>query len=222
MGNNLIIKVLNLKKNFKNEGADLCILNDINFEFNQGVGYAIQGISGVGKTTLINIMSGLDVPTSGSIFYDQHDIHESKNRTLVHNSIGLIFQESYLLHELTILENVMIQGLINKQTSGKPFALELLAMVQLQNKADKYPHQLSGGEQQRISIARALFNKPKILIADEPTAHLDKKNKQLVIDLLLNLKSKQNVGLIISTHDPLVAEVMDVKLEIQNGKLIEV
>lgn len=219
LSNNLRIKVVNLKKNFKSEGVDLCILNDMNFEFEQGVGYAIQGISGVGKTTLINIISGLDVPSAGSIFYDEYNIHEARNNKLPNNSIGLIFQESYLLNELTISENVMIKGLINKQANCGPLANELLEMVQLKNKSDKYPHQLSGGEQQRVSIARALFNKPKILIADEPTAHLDKENKKMVIDLLLNFKKDYNLGLIISTHDPMVAEAMDVKLEIQSGKL---
>jgi len=221
LGNNLTIKVLNLKKNFKNEDADLCILNNINFEFNQAISYAIQGISGVGKTTFINIISGLDVPTSGSIFYDQHDIHELHNTKFLHKYRGLIFQESYLLNELTIAENVMIKGLINKQADCGPWTLELLEMVRLASKANNYPHQLSGGEQQRIAIARALFNKPKILIADEPTAHLDKENKKMIIDLLLYFKKNHTIGLIISTHDPMVAEAMDIKLEIQNGKLLE-
>lgn len=222
LNNNLTIKIINLRKTFKNEDADLCILNDINFEFEQGLGYAIQGISGVGKTTLINIISGLDIPSGGSVSYNQFDGYEVQNNTLFHNYIGLILQESYLLNELTVIENIMIKGLINQQRNCEPLALELLEMVDLKSKCNKYPHQLSGGEQQRISIARALFNKPKILIADEPTAHLDKENKKMVIDLLLNFKKKYNLGLIVSTHDPMVAEAMDVKLEIQNSKLVEI
>lgn len=220
MDNSLTIKLVNLKKIFKSQNVDLCILNDINFEFKQGVSYGIQGISGVGKTTLLNIITGLDKPTDGSIFYNEHNIYQSKNHLLPQKNIGLIFQESHLLHELTVLENVMIKGLINKQLNCEPLANELLEMVQLKNKSDKYPHQLSGGEQQRVSIARALFNKPKILVADEPTAHLDKENKRIIIDLLLNFKENYNLGLIISTHDPLVAEAMDIKLEICNGKLL--
>lgn len=217
---NLLIKVHNLTKSYKTAEREIRILSDLNYVFNQSRSYAIQGVSGVGKTTLINIVAGLDTPTSGAVLYNEENIHTASS-SIAKNAVGLIFQEAHLLNELTVMENVMIKAFINRQTPSREEAVRLLEQINLAHKHNKYPHELSGGEQQRVSIARALFTKPKILIADEPTAHLDKENKKVILDLFLLFKNTYDVGLIISTHDSTVADAMDIKLEMQQGKVRE-
>lgn len=208
---NSLIKIINLNKIFKEGCKYITVLENINLEFYNNSSYAIKGISGSGKSTLLYLLAGLDKPTSGKIYFNSKDIDkftESEKQKYLNQDIGFIFQEPYLLKELTVIENVMLKGLINKLDFkiAKKQAQDLLNLVNLTTKINCYPALLSGGEQQRVAIARALFNKPKFLLADEPTAHLDPKNRETIINLLLDLQKKYSLGLIIATHDSYISE----------------
>lgn len=216
----------NITKAFSQNNEQSVIFNDSNATFKQGTSYAITGISGSGKSTLLSLLAGLDQPTSGSVLYNDISVTTliKKNpRHFFHETIGIIFQMPFLLKELNVLENVIIKGLV----AGTPLescqkqGLALLESVNLADKAHAMPAQLSGGEQQRASIARALFSKPQFLLADEPTAHLDAHNRTMILDVLDHYLKHENVGLIISTHDPFIAEKMQVHYEIRNNTLHE-
>ncbi len=212
----------NLYKNF-NQGVDVVkILERANFVFEQGCTYSITGISGVGKSTVLHLLSGLELPTSGTICFDGQDVNKfskDKKRDYLQNVIGLIFQYPYLLNELSVVENVMLKGLISGQDykSCHVFAVELLKRVGLESKADLFPVMLSGGQQHRVSLARALFSRPKFLIADEPTAHLDDLSKKAIVDLLLDCQQAWNMGLVIATHDPEVSSRMGTQVVISSS-----
>lgn len=214
------IKLENITKKFGN----YLVLDDINFEFKKGNAYALKGVSGTGKSTLINILSGIEFPTLGNIYYDKHNINTLKTdikRKILQESIGLIFQYPYLIKELTVLENVIIKSLIlnNKKENIKEYAIELIEKVGIIDKINKYPNELSGGEQQRVSLARALFTKPDFLIADEPTAHLDEKNKILVLNLLIELQQVHHMGLIITSHDEMITKKLPINIELHEKRL---
>lgn len=214
------IKLENITKKFGN----YLVLDDINFEFKKGNAYALKGVSGTGKSTLINILSGIEFPTLGTVYYDKHNINTIKTdikRKILQESIGLIFQYPYLIKELTVLENVIIKSLIlnNKKENIKDYAIELIEKVGIIDKINKYPNELSGGEQQRVSLARAIFTKPDFLIADEPTAHLDEKNKILVLNLLIELQQVHNMGLIITSHDEMITKKLPINIELHEKRL---
>lgn len=217
---NANIKIKNLSKSF----GDLAVLNNINFIFESEKSYAITGVSGSGKSTLLHLIAGFDAPTSGEVLFDGSDVNKFsliQKQLFLNNKIGFILQEPCLIQELSVLENVMLKGLISSQDykSASTRALEILSIVGLQDKVNSYPSQLSGGQQQRVSISRAIFNKPEFILADEPTANLDKDNALLIIDILLNLNKRYSTGLIISTHDFSIAQKMDVLLKLDSGKL---
>jgi lipoprotein-releasing system ATP-binding protein len=207
------------------QGADVVpVLNNISVLFESNHTYALMGISGTGKSTLLYLLAGLEEPTSGIIYFNSHDIRllgKKNKRDYLYDTIGLIFQFPYLLPELSVIENVMLKGLM----SGEPYrtaerkALDLLDRVGLADKARYAPGILSGGEQQRVAIVRALFNKPLFLLADEPTAHLDEKNRVIVLDILCSYQRQWSMGLLVATHDPLIAARMETTLELSHGSL---
>lgn len=220
-----ILRLDNMNKIFIQANVLNQVLYDINFQFDQKFSYAICGISGTGKSTFLNIISGLEVPSSGKVFFNNIDINilNQKDKNKLHlESFGIIFQYPYLLPELSVIENIMLKGLISGFSKYDCInrAQELLDYFSLGNKATFLPKSLSGGEQQRVAIARALFLKPSFLIADEPTAHLDSKNKNEILNLFIKLKKDWSMSLIIASHDPEVFNLMDVKLELLSGKLI--
>jgi lipoprotein-releasing system ATP-binding protein len=194
--------------------------------FTQGTRYAITGISGCGKSTLLHLLAGIDKPSSGHVYYNQHAIDtldaDKKNYFLNHD-IGLVFQYSYLIKELSVLENVMIKGLIAKMPyeECQKRARSLLHELGLSTKVSSLPTQLSGGQQQRVAIARALLNQPAFLIADEPTGNLDEKTGRELLALLLQLQKDWGLGLIISSHDEYVSEQMQERYELAQGKLVK-
>lgn len=211
----------NVTKIFKQHDQEsVVIFKHVTCSFAQGTSYAITGISGSGKSTLLSLLAGLDQQTGGSVFYNDIPVMtmvHQQPRTFYQDVVGIIFQMPFLLKELTVLENVIIKGLV----AGEPReqchkrGLDLLASVNCADKAHAMPAQLSGGEQQRVSIARALFSKPQFLLADEPTAHLDAQNRALIIDMLRDYQNHEKIGLIIATHDPFIAQRMDVVKEIR-------
>jgi len=213
-----------LKKYFKQGEKTLVVLDGINVRFQQGKTYAITGVSGTGKSTLLHLLAGIDEPTAGSIEIDGKDLlsfSPKEKEDFFNQDIGLVFQSSYLISELTVLENVVIPGMI----FGKSFslcserALYLLKELGVLEKAHSFPRELSGGQQQRVAIARALLNEPKFLLADEPTGNLDIKIGKEIVDLLLECSEKRSMGVIISSHDPYVAQSMGQKFKLENGNL---
>ncbi|MCL4360841.1 ABC transporter ATP-binding protein [Candidatus Dependentiae bacterium] len=218
------ISLINLTKKFIQTDKELKILNNVSYTFNHNKMYAIKGISGSGKSTLLFLIAGLDKPDSGQIMYDNQDINklkESEKNKILNQEIGLIFQYPYLIPELNVLENVVIKGLV----SGKNFdecyekGKMLLKQFNIEEKAFSSAMALSGGEQQRVALARALFNEPSFILADEPTAHLDRKNADDVINYLINYSKLHNIGLIVSSHDENIVNKMDVILELKDGGL---
>jgi len=214
----------NLEKKFIQADKTLHVLQGITNTFKQGATYAITGASGSGKSTLLHLLDGLDTPTSGSVLFNDQNLsalRASAKEKLLNSSLGFVFQFHYLINELTVLENIILMGLI----AGEPKKVcvkkgeELLEHVGLQDKANAHPYTLSGGEQQRVSILRALFNKPAFLLADEPTGNLDAKNAAQIVDFLFTCQKEWNLGVILCTHDHAVYNKMDHVLTLENGKL---
>ncbi len=218
------IEANNIYKEFYVKSQHENVLNGITIDFQQGQTYAITGVSGTGKSTLLHILAGLEEPTSGQVLLDGKNIFQFDNKSRNHflnKQVGLLFQQPYLIKELSVLENVMVPGLIAQKSfeECKKRAGQLLQQVGLEHKKEQLPMSLSGGQQQRVAFARALFNKPTFLLADEPTGNLDITTGKKMIELLLQLVVENNMGLIISSHDKYVAEQMEQIFVLQDGML---
>ena len=218
------IEAKHIRKEFYVKKQPEIVLQDVSAVFDQGSTYAIQGVSGTGKSTLLHILAGLEEPTDGHVFYNHENIFQLENKTrntILNTQVGLLFQQPYLIKELSVLENVMLPGLIAQQSLDvcKKRAEWLLNQVGLEYKKDQPPRTLSGGQQQRVALARALFNNPSFLLADEPTGNLDVETAKKMTELLLRLVGQNNMGLIVSTHDESVAEQMEKILVLRNGFL---
>lgn len=212
-------------KSYAQAGQNVLVLHDVTVTFEYGKTYAVTGVSGSGKSTMIHILAGLDLPTAGAVLLNGVEINQlsdAQKASFLNTSIGLAFQYPYLIKELSVLENVMIKGMI----AGTPKdicvkqAQDLLHQVGLSDRQDYYPGQLSGGQQQRVALARALMNNPSFLIADEPTANLDQQTGQMIIDLIVSIQREKGMGVIISSHDRYVTERMEQVLKLNNGLLI--
>jgi len=208
---NNILKIENLSKEYPLPQDVLRVFQGINFELQKGDLVAIMGVSGVGKTTLLNLLGILDEPTGGRIFLDGQDVlsKSDQERAEIRNKkIGFVFQFYHLLPEFTALENVgfplLIKGVEKKEAWKK--ASHLLNEVSLKEKAALRPNLLSGGEQQRVAIARALVNEPKLLLADEPTGNLDWKTGKKILELIRSLHQSKGLSSIIVTHNEKVAQ----------------
>lgn len=219
-----MIKLENLNKSFKKKNEKINIFENLNIEFNLGKMYAIIGESGAGKSTLIKILGLLDIYESGNYYIDDIKINNLDDSVLSKirmEKIGLIFQDYYLNPRLTAYENVLIATFINPNISKndrEDKVNELLRRFHLENRANHYPDELSGGEQQRICIARALINNPQYILADEPTGSLDLKNAKIVIDILNELV-KEGKCVILVTHDMNVAKSADAIYELKDHTL---
>ena len=202
------------------------ILNNISLQVEQGEAIAVVGPSGSGKSTLLNIMGALDKPTSGSVNFDGNNLAEMSENELAHirnMEIGFIFQLHHLLPQCTVLENVLIPTIPQiEKKSNEEFinrAKKLLEEVGLENHFDYFPAQLSGGEQQRVAVVRALINQPKMILADEPTGSLDQTSANNLGQILIDLNKAENVTLIVVTHSHDLAERMDTVYNLYNGRL---
>jgi putative ABC transport system ATP-binding protein len=205
------LETRNVCKSVTSGGYILEILKDINFSVKSGESVAILGASGAGKTTLLTLLAGLDVPTKGEIFLENHllsSLNEDERAALRLKSIGFVFQSFQLLPELTALENVClpleIQGYAIK--TAKQQALQCLSDVGLSSRVTHYPAELSGGEQQRVAIARAYVTNPKIIFADEITGNLDQQTGEKIIELFFEINQKYHTTLIMVTHDQRLSE----------------
>ena len=213
------MSLLELKNIYKIYG-DLHALDDVSLKVDNGEWVAIMGPSGSGKSTLMNIIGCMDKPTKGQVLLDGVDIasESDKNLTAIRrDKIGLIFQQFHLVNYLTAVENVMVSQYYHSIPDERE-ALEALDRVGLADRARHLPSQLSGGEQQRVCIARALINYPEIVLADEPTGNLDEANENIVLDIFRQLH-KEGTTLIVVTHDPEVAEVAQRTITLEYGKI---
>lgn len=221
----MVIKLKNISKKFVSGKSSTNALFDINLDIKEGQFIALVGPSGSGKSTLLNLIGGLDTPNEGSIFVGEKDISEYSDKELSkyrNNTIGFIFQEFHLEPFMTVLDNVLLPTYFNHPDKhDKIYAKKLIKEVELANKIDNKINELSGGQKQRTAIARALINKPKIILADEPTGNLDLKTGQTIIDLLKRLQKAHNITLVIATHDPLVAKAAEKIIEIRDGQIFK-
>ena len=219
---NNFLKLNNLSKKYK-KNKSLKVLNNINFKFEAGKVYSIIGPSGSGKSTLLNLLSLIDIPSSGFIEFNKKkiDIKSSIENDYVRSkNIGIIYQDKNLLPDFTALENVIMPNLLisNNKTKSKELAKKLIKKFNLTSRLSHYPSELSGGENQRIAIARALINEPNIILADEPTGSLDFENAKQIFKILFNLK-EQNRIIIFATHNRYFANMADCKIKMIGGKM---
>ncbi len=211
--------VLELKNIYKIYG-DLHALDGVDLKVEKGEWVSIMGPSGSGKSTLMNIIGCMDRPSEGQVILDGIDISKADNKGLTvirRDKIGLIFQQFHLVTYLNALENVMLAQYYHSIPDEKE-AMEALERVGLADRAKHLPSQLSGGEQQRVCVARALINQPEIILADEPTGNLDDRNEEIVVDLFRELH-KEGTTLVVVTHDPEVGEVAQRQIVLRNGKI---
>ena len=221
--NNPVISAVSLCKAYQIEDLEVPVLKDINLTIDAGQFVALSGPSGSGKTTLLNIISGIDKPTTGKILVFDQDLAEQNEDVLAEfrcNQIGFVFQSYNLVSTLTVAENIAFPMEWKRQPTKEieKRVQDLLEKLGLTHRANHFPAQLSGGEQQRVAFARALANNPPLLLADEPTGNLDTKNGQKIIEILQNLK-KEGKTIIASTHDTQIMQLADKKLCLDEGKL---
>lgn len=220
----MILEAKEIFKIYKGVNKDLTVLDNINFQVAKGETLSIVGPSGSGKTTLLGLCAGLDNPTSGLLTLAGAPISEmtENEKAEIRNlKVGFIFQNFQLLPTLTALENVMIPLELQGRAKGaRAKAIELLERVGLSGRHDHYPSQLSGGEQQRVSLARAFSNDPEILFADEPTGNLDEETGLIVENLLFDLNKEKQTTLVIVTHDLELANKTDRIIKLKGGKIV--
>lgn len=222
MNNENIIEIHNLKKSY--DKGKIKALNGIDLEIKKGEFVSIIGPSGSGKSTLLNMLGALDTADEGTINVAGVDLTKSRDLSQFRSKeIGFVFQLHNLIPNLTVLENVQIPMLETHLSSEKreERAMELLKSVQLEDKVNQRPTKLSGGQRQRVAIARALVNHPSIVLADEPTGSLDSKTGDIILDLLKDLHKKENVTLVMVTHEPYVANLAERSITVKDGKIIE-
>lgn len=219
-----ILSVANLSKVYQSGSRRLTVLDEVTFDIKAGEIISIVGPSGSGKTTLLGLCAGLDSGSTGSVVLDGNSLEklsEDQRAAVRNQSVGFIFQNFQLLPTLTALENVMVPLELKKRKDARKKAKELLDKVGLGNRGTHYPTQLSGGEQQRVSIARAFANEPKILFADEPTGNLDTETGEMIEKLIFDLNKEEGTTLVLVTHDLELAAKTQRIIHIKGGKVQE-
>lgn len=216
-----MIKISKVNKSF----GDLHVLKDIDLEVSQGEILSVVGASGAGKTTLLQILGTLDVPDSGSVLYDDVDVTRLSPKALAkfrNEHVGFVFQFHNLLPEFTALENICLPALIKGVSieEARQEARRLMQFLNVEQRADHRPAELSGGEQQRVAVARALINHPAVVLADEPSGNLDSKHAAELHQLFFDLRKQYNQTFVIVTHNEQLAEMADRKITMKDGKYI--
>lgn len=216
-----MIKIKDIYKTYGEKDNKVEVLKGIDLNINDGDFVVILGPSGSGKSTLLNIVSGLEKPDSGSVSYDDKVITKMNDKELTDfrkNNIGFIFQQYYLLQNLNVDKNVRMGADL---ISNKDYK-DIIKAVGLENKLDKYPYELSGGEQQRVSIARALAKKSKVLFLDEPTGALDEKTGRSILDYITKLQKEEKFTIVMITHNENIAEMANTIIKINSGKIVDI
>ena len=219
-----MLELVNIHKSFRHDGSTVEVLKGVDLLIRAGESLAILGASGVGKSTLLNVMGALEPPTRGVVKFEDRNLNELDDAKLCrfrNREIGFVFQFHHLLPELNALENTTMPALIARVNlkEARAMAGEILSKVGLEHRLDHRIGELSGGEQQRVAIARALIMRPRLLLADEPTGNLDKATGEGIIDLLLQLNKDEDLAMVIATHNSLFAEKMSRQLEITDGRI---
>jgi lipoprotein-releasing system ATP-binding protein len=220
-----MIKAEDLHKSYKNGKINLEVLKGIDLEVKASEILCIIGPSGAGKSTLLHLLGGLDRPTKGRVFFDDCDLYcipDEQRAEIRNKNIGFVFQSYHLLPEFSALENVMLPALLDSTlfTQAKRKAEDLLALVGLTSRKIHRPAELSGGEMQRVAIARTLINDPELIFCDEPTGNLDSARGEQIIGILNNLNKEQQKTLVIVSHEEKIAQMADRIIHIQDGRLI--
>jgi len=218
-----LLELQDIYLNYKTENSLVEVIKGVNLKINSGENVAVVGKSGSGKTSLIMLIAGLEKTTSGKIIFEDQDISaysEDELADLRKKKIGIVFQSFYLIPNYTALENVSLVLEINKIENTQKKSAELLEQFGLKDRLNHFPSQLSGGEQQRVAIARSIILSPKLILADEPSGNLDSENSKLIINLLFKYSKQNNSSLILVTHDQSIAKECDKIIEIKDGKII--
>lgn len=218
-----LLELQDIYLNYKTENTLVEVIKGVNLKINSGENVAVVGKSGSGKTSLIMLIAGLEKATSGKIIFEDQDIStysEDELADLRKRKIGIVFQSFYLIPNYTALENVSLVLEINKIEDAQKKSAELLKQFGLKDRLNHFPSQLSGGEQQRVAIARSIILSPKLILADEPSGNLDSENSKLIINLLFKYSKQNNSSLILVTHDQFIAKECDKIIEIKDGKII--
>ena len=220
---NTLLELKQIKLNYKNYNTSVEVIKGIDLKIHSGEKVAVVGKSGSGKTSLIMLMGGLEKPSSGEIVFDQQSISsfsEDQLADIRKQKIGIVFQSFYLIPNYTALENVSLILEINGAENAKQQAEELLVQFGLKDRLNHFPTQLSGGEQQRVAIARSMAVKPKMILADEPTGNLDSENSDMISKLLFEYADKNQSSLVLVTHDLKFAEKCDRIIKIEDGMIV--
>ncbi len=221
----MALVVENLRKDYPTRSGPLPVLDGVSLTLEHSTAAAVTGPSGSGKSTLLHILGTLDTPTAGSVKLDGTDPFAFGPKTLAafrNKRIGFVFQDHHLLPQCSVLENVLVPTLVNREATSpdsEAYARELLNRVGLAERLDHRPAELSGGERQRVAVARALIQKPSLVLADEPTGNLDRKNAQAIGELLLDLHRQHNTILIVVTHSADLAKLFPTRFEMTDGTL---
>lgn len=227
MNTDPLLRVDHVRKTYKSGDTELEVLRDINFEVEAGDVIALMGPSGVGKTTLLNLIGALDLPDAGSIILDGKRLADLSKRRLAkvrNERLGFVFQFHHLLPEFNAVENVLIPKMIESPVSETDHnrAEHLLKTFGLEARASHFPHELSGGERQRVALARALMNNPALVLADEPTGNLDRKSGANLVEAILAFSREHHQTFIIATHDESIADQAKRVLELSDGSVSEI
>ncbi len=217
-----ILRARAINKTVPTAEGDLCILDDVDFEAAAGESVAVVGASGSGKTTMLGILAGLDLPSAGDVWLDGEEItalSEEQRARVRGRCIGFVFQTFQLIESLSALENVMLPSELRGDAAARDDALQFLTRVGLAERVTHYPRELSGGEQQRVAIARAFASRPKVLFADEPTGNLDTATGARVIDLLFDLNVESGATLVLVTHDAALADRCNRIVTLEAGRV---
>jgi ABC-type lipoprotein export system ATPase subunit len=217
-----ILSLQNVRKEYSTDGQPVRALDGVSLDVEAGQFVALVGRSGCGKSTLLNLAGAMDFPTSGSVLLDgvaTSSLKDAELTKLRREKVGFIFQSFQLLHTLTVVGNVELPLLLAGNTNARESARARLRWVELEGLGERYPHQLSGGQMQRVGIARALIHGPKLLLADEPTGNLDSTTGNVILELLQRLSREQNTATVMATHSAEAAALADVVVRLRDGKI---